>query len=162
MVKKEEEIPTVKSEDLPQEPTNGEGSFGTPIIKSGILENMPEGYGFLRANGFNGGPGDIYISASQIRRFDIRGGDEVSGSVRPPKENERYYGMLKVDKVNGMEPEKAAKRPRFERLTAVYPNKQLKTETGKLPISTRLIDIVAPIGLGQRGMIVSPPKAGKT
>lgn len=138
-----------------------EGSVSS-LVKSGILEMMPEGYGFLRANGFSGGPGDIYISASQIRRFDIRPGDEVSGSVRPPKENERYFGMLKVDKVNGMEPEKAARRPRFEKLTAVYPNKQLKLETEKFPLSTRLVDLVAPIGLGQRGMIVSPPKAGKT
>ncbi len=129
---------------------------------SGILEVMPDGYGFLRANGSTVGPGDIYISQSQIRRFDIRAGDEVEGQVRPPKETERYYGMLKVEKVNGQDPEKAMKRPRFENLTPVYPNKKLKLETGKTPLSTRIIDLLSPIGFGQRGMIVSPPKAGKT
>lgn len=130
--------------------------------KKGVLEVMPEGYGFLRANGLQPGAGDIYISQSQIRRFDIRPGDEVEGEVRPPKETERYYGMLKVTKVNGVDAEKAIKRPRFESLTPVYPNKQLKLETGKEPMSTRVIDLLAPIGYGQRGMIVSPPKAGKT
>lgn len=128
----------------------------------GILELMPEGYGFLRANGYTSGNGDIYISQSQIKRFDIRAGDEVSGEVRPPKDTERYFGMLKVDKVNGVEAEKLPKRPRFESLTAVYPDKQLKLETGKTPLSTRVIDLVAPIGYGQRGLVVSPPKAGKT
>jgi transcription termination factor Rho len=123
---------------------------------------MAEGYGFLRAGGVTPGPNDIYISQSQIKRFDIRPGDQVSGQVRPPKETERYYGMLKVEAVNGLDPEKAMKRPRFEYLTAVYPNKQLRLETVKNPISTRIIDLISPVGLGQRGMIVSPPKAGKT
>jgi transcription termination factor Rho len=166
MVKKSETEKTVTPEVVeptPEAPVKTETDVSkNDIIKSGILELMNEGYGFLRASGPNAGTGDIYISASQIRRFDIRAGDEVEGSVRPPKENERYFGMLKVDKVNGIDPDKASKRPRFERLTAVYPDKQLKLETEKLPLSTRLIDIVAPIGLGQRGMIVSPPKAGKT
>lgn len=130
--------------------------------KKGVLELMPEGYGFLRANGLTSGPGDIYISQSQIRRFDIRPGDEVEGQVRPPKETERYYGMLKVEKINGVPVEKATRRPRFDSLTAVYPDKQIKLETEKLPLSTRMIDLLAPIGFGQRGMIVSPPKAGKT
>ncbi len=129
---------------------------------SGVLEVMAEGYGFLRAGGVTPGPNDIYISQSQIKRFDIRPGDQVSGQVRPPKETERYYGMLKVEAVNGLDPEKAMKRPRFEYLTAVYPNKQLRLETVKNPISTRIIDLISPVGLGQRGMIVSPPKAGKT
>ena len=130
--------------------------------KKGVLELMSEGYGFLRANGLTQSPDDIYISQSQIRRFDIRPGDEVEGQVRPPKETERYYGMLKVEKVNGVSAEKTTRRPRFETLTAVYPNKQLKLETEKLPLSTRMVDLLAPIGFGQRGMIVSPPKAGKT
>lgn len=128
----------------------------------GVLEVMPDGYGFLRASGVTAGSGDIYISQSQIRRFDIRPGDEVEGQVRPPKETERYFGMLKVEKVNGLDPEKAMARPRFENLTPVYPNKKLKLETGKTPLSARIIDLLAPIGFGQRGMIVSPPKAGKT
>ena len=130
--------------------------------KKGVLELMNEGYGFLRANGLTQSPDDIYISQSQIRRFDIRPGDEVEGQVRPPKETERYYGMLKVEKINGVSVEKTTRRPRFESLTAVYPNKQLKLETEKLPLSTRMVDLLAPIGFGQRGMIVSPPKAGKT
>ena len=163
--------PSEKAE-LPREETvQPEPSFG-PIdyrsgegkleVKKGVLEVMPEGYGFLRANGLQPGSGDIYISQSQIRRFDIRPGDEVEGEVRPPKETERYYGMLKVSKVNGMDAEKVSRRPRFESLTPVYPDKQLKLETGKDPVSTRMIDLLAPIGYGQRGMVVSPPKAGKT
>ena len=142
---------------------NSETSDSESVTKSkGILEVMPDGYGFLRANGFSSGSGDIYISQSQIRRFDIRAGDEVEGQVRPPKETERYFGMLRVEKVNGLDPDKAMKRSKFGDLTAVYPNKKLKLETGKSPLSTRMIDILSPIGFGQRGMIVSPPKAGKT
>ena len=139
-----------------------EGGASTPASGKGVLEVMPDGYGFLRANGLVAGPGDIYISQSQIRRFDIRAGDEVEGKVRPPKDTERYFGMLMVEKINGLEPEKSMKRPRFNNLTAVYPNKQLKLETGKTPLSTRMIDLLSPIGFGQRGMVVSPPKAGKT
>ena len=130
--------------------------------KKGVLEVMPEGYGFLRANGLTPGPDDIYISQSQIRWFDIRPGDEVEGQVRPPKETERYFGMLKVEKVNGVSVEKSIKRPRFESLTPIYPNRQIKLETDKTPLSTRVMDLLAPVGFGQRGMIVSPPKAGKT
>jgi len=116
----------------------------------------------LRANGLMPGSDDIYISQSQIRRFDIRPGDEVEGEVRPPKETERYWGMLKVEKLNGISIEQATKRPRFETMTPIYPNHQIKLEVGKSPLSTRIIDVLAPIGFGQRGMIVSPPKAGKT
>ncbi len=142
---------------------NGEGSGNGQTTKGkGVLEVMPDGYGFLRANGLSAGPGDIYISQSQIRRFDIRAGDEVEGKVRPPKDTERYFGMLMVEKVNGLDPDKSMKRPKFSSLVAVYPNKQVKLETGKTPLSTRMIDLLAPIGFGQRGMIVSPPKAGKT
>lgn len=128
----------------------------------GVLEVMPDGYGFLRANGLVAGSGDIYISQSQIRRFDIRSGDEVEGKVRPPKETERYFGMLVVEKVNGLDPDKSINRPKFSSLTAIYPNRQIKLETGKTPLSTRMIDLLSPIGFGQRGMVVSPPKAGKT
>lgn len=133
-----------------------------PKTAAGVLEVMPDGYGFLRANGIGAGPGDIYISQSQIKRFDLRPGDQVEGEVRPPKEAERYLGMLRVTQINGVSPEKAANRPRFEKLVAVYPDKRIKLETGKIPLSARLIDIVTPIGFGQRGLIVSPPKAGKT
>lgn len=133
-----------------------------PTRGKGVLELMNEGYGFLRANGVTPGTGDIYISQSQIRRFDIRAGDEVEGEVRPPKDTERYFGMLKVEKVNGLDPDKAMKRKKIENLIAIYPDKQLKLEIDKLPLSTRMIDLLAPVGFGQRGMIVSPPKAGKT
>ncbi|MBI2404570.1 transcription termination factor Rho [Candidatus Gottesmanbacteria bacterium] len=127
----------------------------------GMLDIMPEGHGFLRPK-FTPSDGDVYISLSQIRRFLLRNGDVVEGQARQPKDNERYWGLLKVQKVNDLPAEEMQKRPRFEDLTPVYPNKQLKLETGTLPLSTRMIDLVAPIGFGQRGLIVSPPKAGKT
>lgn len=128
---------------------------------SGFLDIMPEGHGFLRPK-FIPGEGDIYISQSQIRKFQLRESDEVAGQARMPKDNERYLGLLKVEKVNGQAAEDSIKRPRFEDVTPIYPNKQLILETGKTPLSTRIIDLVSPIGFGQRGMIVSPPKAGKT
>lgn len=128
---------------------------------SGFLDVTQEGHGFLRPK-FVPGDGDIYISQSQIRKFQLREGDEVEGQARLPKENERYLGLLKVQKVNGKSAEDTTKRPRFEDLTPIYPNKQIILETGKTPVSTRIIDLVSPIGFGQRGLIVSPPKAGKT
>ena len=135
---------------------------------SGILDIMPEGHGFLRPK-YIPSDQDVYISASQIRRFWLRSGDLVEGAARPPKETERYFGLLQVNKVNGENAEKlvssdnrAVKRPKFEDLTAIYPNRHLKLETGKTPLSQRVIDLVVPIGFGQRGLIVSPPKAGKT
>ncbi|QQG43086.1 MAG: transcription termination factor Rho [Candidatus Daviesbacteria bacterium] len=135
---------------------------------SGILDIMPEGHGFLRPK-YVPSSSDVYISASQIRRFNLRPGDLVDGAARPPKENERYFGLLQVDKINGQEAEKFVsqdgsriKRAKFEDLTAIYPNKHLKLETDKLPLSQRVIDLVSPIGFGQRGLIVSSPKAGKT
>lgn len=155
--------PTTVPVPVEPAPELAPASSGEVLQKAaGVLEVMPDGYGFLRANGMTSGPGDIYISMSQIKRFDLRSADHVEGEVRPPKEAERYLGMLRVTKINGVEPEKVGNRPRFERLTAVYPNRRIKLETAKLPLSTRLIDIVAPIGFGQRGLIVSPPKAGKT
>ena len=135
---------------------------------SGILDIMPEGHGFLRPK-YIPSDADVYISASQIRRFSLRPGDLVDGAARPPKETERYFGLLQVNKINGEDAEKlvssdgrAKKRVKFEDLTAIYPNKHLKLETGKTPLSQRVIDLVVPIGFGQRGLIVSPPKAGKT
>lgn len=128
---------------------------------SGILDIQPEGHGFLRPK-FIPSFHDVYISQSQIRRFLLRAGDLVAGLARPPKDNERYYGLLKVEKINGAEAEKVGRRPYFDDLTPIYPKKMVILSTGKQPLSTRIIDLVAPIGFGQRGMIVSPPKAGKT
>ncbi|HSW88448.1 MAG TPA: transcription termination factor Rho [Candidatus Saccharimonadales bacterium] len=128
---------------------------------SGILDVQPEGHGFLRPK-FIPSYSDVYISQSQIRRFLLRPGDLVKGLARPPKDNERYYGLLKVEKVNDIDADKVGRRPYFDDLTAIYPKQQIILSTGKQPISTRIIDLIAPIGFGQRGMIVSPPKAGKT
>jgi len=128
---------------------------------SGILDVQPEGHGFLRPK-FIPSSRDVYISQSQIRRFLLRAGDKVAGVARPPKDNERYYGLLKVEKVNDAGAEESMRRPHFDDLTPIYPKKQVTLTTGKYPLSTRMIDLVAPIGFGQRGMIVSPPKAGKT
>ena len=127
----------------------------------GILDISVEGHGYLRPK-FSPSQNDVYISASQIRRFNLRPGDMVGGQVREPKEKERYFGLLKVEKINGVEVEKLDKRPNFENLLPIYPDVQIKLETGKTPLSTRMIDLIAPIGRGQRGLIVSPPKAGKT
>jgi len=127
----------------------------------GILDIMPEGHGFLRPK-FTPSEKDVYISQSQIRRFLLRNGDMVEGQARSPKDNERYYGLLKVEKVDDKPAEVMENRPKFDDLTPLYPNKLLKLETGQQPLSTRIIDLVAPIGFGQRGLVVSPPKAGKT
>lgn len=127
----------------------------------GILDVSQEGHGYLRPH-FSPSNEDVYISASQIRRFNLRPGDMVGGQVRAPKEKERYYGLLKVEKVNEVDIEKMGKRENFENLLPIYPNEQIKLETGKEPLSTRMIDLISPIGKGQRGLIVSPPKAGKT
>lgn len=128
---------------------------------AGILDIQPEGHGFLRPK-FIPSSRDIYISQSQIRRFLLRPGDLVAGVGRPPKDTERYFGLLKVEKVNAVPADDSLKRPFFDDLTPIYPKKQIILSTGKLPLSTRIIDLVAPIGFGQRGMIVSSPKAGKT
>lgn len=128
---------------------------------SGILDIQHEGHGFLRPK-FIPSSRDVYISQSQIRRFMLRPGDLIEGIGRPPKDTERYYGLLKVEKVNNVPADDSMKRPYFDDLTPVYPKKQIILASGKLPLSTRIIDLVAPIGFGQRGMIVSPPKAGKT
>lgn len=127
----------------------------------GVLDTMPEGHGFLRPK-YTPSDKDVYISQSQIRRFLLRNGDMVEGQARPPKESERYWGLLKVEKVNELAAELMENRPRFEDLIAVYPNQLLRLETGQSPMSTRIIDLLAPIGFGQRGLLVSPPKAGKT
>ncbi|HKP76268.1 MAG TPA: transcription termination factor Rho [Longimicrobiaceae bacterium] len=130
----------------------------------GVLEVLPEGYGFLRSQDWNYlyGPDDIYVSPSQIKRFDLRTGDTVLGQVRPPKEGERYLALLKVERVNGDEPEKAKHRIAFDNLRPRYPDERVHLETPSGDISMRVMDLVAPLGKGQRGLIVAPPKAGKT
>ncbi|WP_163580463.1 transcription termination factor Rho [Gracilibacillus saliphilus] len=133
------------------------------LFMDGILEIIPtEGFGFLRPINYSPSAEDIYISASQIRRFDLRNGDKVSGKVRPPKENERYYGLLHVDAVNGEDPEAAKERVHFPALTPLYPDRLMNLETDTKLISTRIMDLLTPVGYGQRGLIVAPPKAGKT
>ncbi len=128
----------------------------------GVLDIVEEGIGFLRSKRLLPGPQDVYVSQSQIRRFNMRPGDYVMGQVRPPKENEKYMSLLKVEAINGIDPEQAKFRPWFDRLTPIFPNEQIKLETKPHILATRLIDMLAPIGRGQRGLIVSPPKAGKT
>ncbi|WP_153730352.1 transcription termination factor Rho [Sporosarcina obsidiansis] len=133
------------------------------FFMEGVLEIIQsEGYGFLRPINYSPSSEDIYISASQIRRFDLRNGDKVTGKVRPPKENERYYGLLQVEAVNGQNPEVARERVHFPALTPLYPERQIQLETTQNHISTRIMDLVSPVGFGQRGLIVAPPKAGKT
>ena len=133
------------------------------FFMEGILDIVSQdGYGFLRPINYGPSAEDIYISSSQIRRFGLRNGDKVAGKARPPKESERYYGLMHVESVNGKDPEEAKERPHFPALTPLYPEKQLTLETTAGRLSTRMIDVFAPIGFGQRGLIVAPPKAGKT
>jgi transcription termination factor Rho len=132
------------------------------IFRAGVLEVVSEGFGFVRSPRLLPTPDDVYVSQSQIRRFGLRTGDLVSGRVRPPKESERYYSLLKVEAVNGLDPEVARRRPFFDDLTPIFPNQMLRLETDPRILSTRLIDLIVPVGRGQRGLIVSPPKAGKT
>jgi len=128
----------------------------------GVLEVVQEGYGFLRQDSFRPGDNDVYVSQSQIRRLGLKMGDEIAGQVRPPKEGEKYHGLIRVEAVNGVDPEQSRRRQPFDRLTPLFPNQIINLETTKSNLSVRLINLVAPIGRGQRGMIVSPPKAGKT
>jgi transcription termination factor Rho len=127
----------------------------------GILEIMPEGIGFLRED-YHMGKNDIYVSQAQLRRFDLRNGDMVFGEIRPPRESEKHYGLVKVESVNGVDPEEMRHRVKFEDLTPIFPEERINLETKRSVLSNRLIDLIAPIGRGQRAMIVSPPKAGKT
>src|SRR6266852_2094752 len=134
------------------------------ICGEGVLEILPDGFGFLRAPDYNylPGPDDIYISPSQIRRFNLRTGDVVSGQIRPPKEGERYFALLKVEAINYEEPEKAREKILFDNLTPLYPNEQLRLEHDPEEYTTRIIDLFTPIGKGTRGLIVAPPRTGKT
>ena len=134
------------------------------IFAEGALETMPDGYGFLRsgANNYLPGPDDIYVSPSQIRRFSLRKGDTVSGQVRAPKDNEKYFALLKVDAVNNVDPEQAVERNLFDNLTPVYPDERFHLETKDENLTLRVLDLITPVGKGQRALIVSPPRAGKT
>jgi transcription termination factor Rho len=134
------------------------------IYGEGVLETLPDGFGFLRAPDYNylPGPDDIYVSPSQIRRFNLRTGDTVSGQIRPPKDGERYFALLKVEKLNYEEPDRARDKVLFDNLTPLYPNKKFNLEFDPRNGSTRIIDLLTPIGMGQRALVVSPPRAGKT
>jgi transcription termination factor Rho len=133
-----------------------------PVDKTGILDVLPDGFGFLRTQGFVQSDDDVYVSLSQIRRFGLRRGDEIAGQVREPKDNEKYNALLKVDTVNGVDPDTARQRPLFEKLTPLFPEERLRLETPEHDTAARIMDLLCPIGKGQRGLIVSPPKAGKT
>jgi len=134
------------------------------IFGEGVLELLPDGFGFLRSPDYSylPGPDDIYVSPSQIRRFNLRTGDTVSGQIRPPKDSERYFALLKVDSINGDGPDSARTRMLFDNLTPIYPNERLKLESEPTRYEMRVMDLIAPIGKGQRGLIVAPPRTGKT
>jgi transcription termination factor Rho len=129
---------------------------------SGILDLLPDGYGFMRTSGYLPGPEDIYVSMSQVRKHQLRKGDVITGKVRQPRDNEKYWALLEVEKVNDMDPEAAKERPTFDKLTPLFPDERFRLESGPTAVTERIIDMIAPIGKGQRGMVVSPPKAGKT
>jgi transcription termination factor Rho len=144
----------------PREATEEE--LANAPVMTGILDVLPEGYGFLRTSGYLPSQQDIYVSLSQIRRFALRKGDEVTGAVRHPKDNEKYFALLRIDTVNGVTPDEARQRREFEKLTPLFPEERFRLENAPTEVTERVIDLVAPIGKGQRGMVVSPPKAGKT
>src|SRR5918992_6163336 len=135
---------------------------GQPGIADGILEIVDEGFGFLRVGGVMPSPDDIYVSSSQVRRFGLRTGDRVTGQTRAPKDQEKYWGLLRVDTVNGVEPEVARRRPNFDSLVPVFPDEMFDLETDPKNLTQRLINLISPVGKGQRGLILSPAKAGKT
>ncbi|HEX6304048.1 MAG TPA: transcription termination factor Rho [Anaerolineales bacterium] len=152
----------LKKEDLIMRIKQAEAERQGLELRGGILEIMSEGIGFLRSGHYQPGPYDVYVSQSQIRRYNLRNGDLVIGNVRPPRDSERHYGLLKVESVNGLPPDEAKRRPVFEALTPIFPEVRFDLETDRHTLATRLINLVTPIGRGQRGLIVSPPKAGKT
>ncbi|MEE8619529.1 MAG: transcription termination factor Rho [Dehalococcoidia bacterium] len=152
----------LKKSELIQRILETEAQQQGNMFVTGVLETISEGYGFLRQETFRRGANDIYVSNSQIRRFNLRDGDVLYGQARPPKESEKYYSLLRVESINGLDAELARARRNFGSLTPTFPDKLIDLETTSEEISTRLINLVAPIGRGQRGLIVSPPKAGKT
>jgi transcription termination factor Rho len=162
---RELEIPSylrLRKQDLIMKLMHAQTEQQANTFSSGILDIVSDGFGFLRSDRMLPGPDDVYVSQSQIRRFGLRTGDRVAGQVRPPKENERYFSLLRVELINGIDPETARNRPHLVVLTPIFPNEQLNLSTDPHILATRLVDLVSPIGRGQRGLIVSPPKAGKT
>ena len=159
-VVREPKAPSTSRED--RSARSGTGKDEDVKVRTGTLDLLPDGFGFLRTKGYVQSDSDIYVSLSQIRRFGLRRGDEVTGQVREPKDSEKYNALLKIEAVNGLEPEAARNRPNFDALTPLFPMERLRLETESGELSSRVIDLVAPIGKGQRGLIVSPPKAGKT
>ena len=153
---------TMKKEELVLKLMETQAEKQGQLYLSGILETVDDGYGFLRRDGLLPGPSDVYISQSQIRRFALRTGDLISGQARYPKDNEKYYGLLRVEAVNGIDPDVAKLRPSFDSFTPTFPDELIDLITSPNNLSQRLINLIAPIGRGQRGLIVSPPKAGKT
>ena len=164
-IAKELELPNVdklRKHDLALQILKTKTEQAGLLFKEGILDILPEGFGFLRTQGYLPHPNDVYVSQSQIKRFGLRTGDTISGQVRAPRDNERYFSLLRVEAVNDGHPDSAKARVPFDELVPIYPNERLQLETKSKNISGRIIDLVAPIGRGQRGLIVSPPKAGKT
>jgi len=155
-------ISGLKKQDLIYKLIQAQSEEQGNTFSDGILDIVSDGFGFLRGERMLPGPDDVYVSQSQIRRFGLRTGDRIWGQIRPPKESERFYSLLRVELINGVDPETARKRPAFDQLTPIFPNEQIKLETEPNLLHTRLVDLIAPIGRGQRGLIVSPPKAGKT
>ena len=152
----------MKKEDLVLKLMQAEAERKGLELRGGVLDIMNEGMGFLRAEHYLPGPNDIYVSQSQIRRFNLRTGDMVIGQIRPPKDNEKYYGLLRVEAINGLNPDEMRERPKFEDMTPIFPEERFDLETDQHTMATRMMNLIAPIGKGQRGLIVSPPKAGKT
>jgi transcription termination factor Rho len=152
----------MKKEDLVLKLMQAEAERKGLELRGGVLDIMNEGMGFLRAEHYLPGPNDIYVSQSQIRRFNLRTGDMVIGQIRPPKDNEKYYGLLRVEAINGLNPDEMRDRAKFEDLTPIFPEERFDLETDQYTMATRMMNLIAPIGKGQRGLIVSPPKAGKT
>jgi transcription termination factor Rho len=155
-------IAKMKKQDLIMAILKHKTEDGGLLFSKGILDVLGDGYGFLRTNGYLPGERDIYVSLSQIRRFELRRGDEVAGQVRRPKDSEKYNALLRIEAVNNENPENARKRILFDNLTPLYPRNRLRLECESGGIAMRVVDLIAPIGKGQRGLIVSPPKAGKT
>ncbi len=150
---KQDLIMKILSEQSPERPMQ---------VRTGLLDTLPDGFGFLRTRGYTQSDNDIYVSLSQIRRFKLRRGDEITGQVRTPKDSEKYHALLKIFTVNGLDPEQARHRPNFDSLTPLFPDERLPLETSSDRLAPRVMDLLCPIGKGQRGLIVSPPKAGKT
>jgi transcription termination factor Rho len=152
----------LKKEDLMLRILRAKAEREGLIFGGGVLEIADDTKGYLRCNHYKPGPDDVYVSQSQIRRFGLRTGDMVVGKVRPPKESEKYYSLLRVEAVNGMDPEAAKRRPAFDSLTPIFPLERFRLEDDSTNLTTRLLAMIAPVGKGQRGLVVSPPKAGKT